>query len=78
MTPKDSGKIINEIHHKRLCDLLADHGGEVVIGNGNAAIDRDLKPTVILNPRNDSALMKEEIFGPILPIVTYSDINDVI
>lgn len=32
----EGGKIINEFHHKRLCSLLADHDGEVVIGNPNA------------------------------------------
>jgi acyl-CoA reductase-like NAD-dependent aldehyde dehydrogenase len=39
-----------------------------VIGDAEA---ENLAPTVILNPARDSNLMKEEIFGPILPIVSY-------
>ena len=77
-TPKDSGKVINEFHYNRICDLLQDHGGEIVIGNKNTANDRDLKPTVVMNPSKDSPLMKGEIFGPILPVFTYKDIGETI
>lgn len=35
-------------------------------------------PTVIESPHPDSYLMKEEIFGPILPVIPYHDINNVI
>lgn len=73
-----AGKVVNEFHYKRLCGMLADHGGEVVIGNANAHNDMYLKPTVILNPRKDAACMTEEIFGPILPVITYKDINEAI
>jgi len=69
---------VNEVHYNRVCDLLKDHGGEIVIGNKNAANDRDLKPTVILNPKPDAPVMKEEIFGPILPVFTYSKIEEAI
>lgn len=57
---------------------MEDHGGEVIIGNANAHEDRNLEPTVILEPKRDSQLMKEEIFGPILPILVYKDIDEVI
>ena len=77
-TPAESGKIINEFHYNRLCDLFKDHGGQVVIGNSNAHIDRNLKPSVILNPNKDSSLMKEEIFGPIFPLLTYKNIDEAI
>ena len=77
-TPADSGKIINEFHYERLCDLLKDHGGEVVIGNKDAAVDRNLQPTLILNPSKDAQLMKEEIFGPIFPLIPYKDIGEAI
>lgn len=39
---------------------------------------RQFLPAVILNPTNDSLLMQEEIFGPILPIVEYSNIDDAV
>ena len=56
-TPADSGKIINEFHYNRLCQLTKDHGGEVIIGNGNAHTDKNLTPTVIKNPKKDANIM---------------------
>lgn len=41
------------------------------MGNANAAEDKNLKPTVILNPKKDSPIMTEEIFGPLFPVFTY-------
>ena len=34
-----SGKVVNDIHYKRLCELFKDHGGEVVLGNRNAHLN---------------------------------------
>jgi aldehyde dehydrogenase (NAD+) len=70
--------MINEFHYKRVCNLLKDHGGKVLHGNPNAHLDFNLKPTIVLNPNKNSQLMKEEIFGPIFPILTYKDINEAI
>ena len=64
------GKVINDFHNERLCALLADHQGTVMYGNPNAHQDKNLLPTVILNPSPDSPLMQDEIFGPILPVIT--------
>ena len=50
----------------------------MVIGNANAPSDKNLVPTVVLNPSKDSRIMKEEIFGPILPMVTYQKFDEVI
>lgn len=77
-TPEDSGKIVADFHYKRLCGFLEDHGGKVLVGNPNAHVDFNLEPTVILNPRKDSAVMMEEIFGPILPIITYKNLDEAI
>lgn len=74
----EAGKIINETHYRRLCALFEDHGGEVVVGNPNTHIDLDLQPSVILNPRLDSELMRSEIFGPVLPLLVYKDFDGVI
>lgn len=65
------GKVINDFHLNRLCDLLKDHQGRVVVGNANAHDDKNLCPTVVLEPSKESPLMKDEIFGPILPVYTY-------
>lgn len=72
------GKVINEFHVNRLCNLLKDHQGEVVIGNKDAHEDKLLTPTVVLNPSAESPLMKEEIFGPILPVIPYKTIEEAI
>lgn len=40
--------------------------------------ERFVPPTLVLNPSWDSKLMKEEIFGPVLPIFEYDDISQVI
>ena len=72
------GQCINDFHHERCCKLLADHGGTVIVGNSNASVDKKLQPTVVLNPSLESDLMKEEIFGPILPVFTYKNIDEAI
>lgn len=74
----DMGKVINDFHYGRLCELLKDHQGTVVYGNGNAYHDKNLTPTVILNPAKDSPLMKDEIFGPILPVISFQTIDEAI
>ena len=58
--------------------MMQDHKGNIVIGNGNAGNDKNLLPTVILNPSTDSKVMKEEIFGPILPIITFNNFDEAI
>jgi acyl-CoA reductase-like NAD-dependent aldehyde dehydrogenase len=53
----DMGRVVNDFHKKRLCELLRDHKGNVVIGNANAFNDGNLTPTVILNPQRNTPLM---------------------
>jgi len=65
----DYGRIIHEKHLSRLKDYL--HGQNIVFG-GNVAQDTlYFGPTIVDEPAPDSPLMKEEVFGPILPIVSY-------
>ncbi len=46
---------------------------------GKIDIDQKfVQPTIILNPRMDSLMMKEEIFGPILPVIEFENINTII
>jgi aldehyde dehydrogenase (NAD+) len=58
--------------------LFKDHEGTVVYGNANAHNDKNLTPSIILNPSPDSPLMQDEIFGPILPIITTASIDEAI
>jgi len=74
----ESGKIVNSFHHRRLCSMLEDHGGEVLMGNPNAHKDHKLELTVIKNPKRGSKALTEEIFGPILPVLTYKHFDEVI
>lgn len=75
----DWARIINENHTKRLKALIEDnHGGKIILG-GNVQIDkRIVEPTVIDSPSPDSRVMREEIFGPILPIRTFEHLDEVI
>jgi aldehyde dehydrogenase (NAD+) len=50
----------------------------VLAGNHNASEDKKLVPTIVVDPQLDSPLMKDEIFGPILPIVTINNIDEAI
>ena len=72
------GKVVNQFHTTRLCKLMADHKGTVVIGNPSSHEDGNLTPTVILNPAEDCALMAEETFGPILAVHTYKKFDEAI
>jgi aldehyde dehydrogenase (NAD+) len=70
----DLGRIVNGSHHQRLVGLLDGHDGQVVVGGQHDAADRHyLAPTVIADVDPGSRLMEEEIFGPILPVLTVPD-----
>jgi len=76
---KDFGRIINEFHCTRLKGYLDEnHGGKVIIGGQVNAKERYVAPTLIDSPRFDCKLMKDEIFGPILPIFEFDNIDMVI
>ncbi|MEU1182514.1 aldehyde dehydrogenase family protein [Streptomyces sp. NPDC005820] len=62
--------IVNSRHAGRLAGMLQDHGGQVLIGGAGDPGRRQVDLTVVVDPGEGSALMTEEIFGPILPVVT--------
>lgn len=70
---EDYGKIINEKHFQRLMGLI-DINKVVWGGNGDEAQCR-IEPTVLNNVTADDAIMQEEIFGPIMPIIEYDTID---
>jgi coniferyl-aldehyde dehydrogenase len=82
----DYTAIISQRHYDRLQALLEDaraKGGDIVELNPGAESfaqqeHRKIPPTLILNPTEDMRVMQEEIFGPILPVKTYSRIDDAI
>ena len=73
---KDYGKIINEKHFTRLCGLI-DRSKVITGGDCDPATCR-IAPTVMDHVTWDDAVMGEEIFGPIMPILTFSDFDTVI
>ena len=66
----DYGRIINEKHFDRLTNLLNTHEGNVVKGGKSIRQELYMEPTIVLNPSKNSPLMMNEIFGPILPILS--------
>lgn len=70
------GRIVNERHFDRLTALL-DSGRVVVGGTGDRA-DKYLAPTVLADVDPASPVMREEIFGPILPVVTVAGLDEAI
>lgn len=55
-----------------------NHKGTVVVGGKCDISDRYVAPTIIDSPSLESRIMKEEIFGPILPILEFESIDQVI
>ncbi|MEH2231966.1 MAG: aldehyde dehydrogenase [Nostoc sp.] len=72
----DYARIISQKHFERLVSFLKD--GEVVIGGENQPSERYIAPTLIDNVSLEDSVMQEEIFGPILPIIEYTDITEAI
>lgn len=72
---KDFGRIVNERHFNRLKALLED--GYIVEGGETNESTRYIAPTILDHVSLNDAIMQEEIFGPILPIITFNDKEEV-
>ncbi|XP_029373044.1 aldehyde dehydrogenase, dimeric NADP-preferring-like [Echeneis naucrates] len=72
----DYGRIINQRHFSRILSLM--EGYTPVVGGQSDASQCYIAPTVLKDVPPHSRLMQEEIFGPLLPIVTVSDMDDAI
>lgn len=68
--------IISEKHFQRVSQLLK--GEKAVIGGGTDESRRFIEPTVLTDISPDSPIMQEEIFGPILPLMTYTELDECI
>ncbi|MES2591216.1 MAG: aldehyde dehydrogenase family protein [Bacteroidota bacterium] len=81
LNKEDYGKIVSEGHFKRIKNLVDDavkKGAQLKIGGTFDESDRTIHPTVITNITQDALIMQEEIFGPVLPVLTYKNISEVI
>lgn len=84
----DYASILTERHHARLKSLLdeAEAGGARVLElvpeeaqkDASAGHSRQMAPVLVFDPPEQSRLMTEEIFGPILPVLTYHSLPDVV
>lgn len=75
------GKIINARHFdrlKKLSDEAIAQGAKIQMGGNFEIKDLTIEPTVITGVPLDSALMQDEIFGPILPVLTYKNLDEAI
>ncbi len=69
----DYARIINDRHFQRLTALLQD--GPIVVGGQTQAADRYIAPTILVSVSPDAPVMQDEIFGPILPVLTYDSLE---
>ncbi len=84
----DYSAVVNEVHYKRLTGYLTDAvargakkievnpKGEKLDGDGRDT--RKIAPTMLLDVNDDMTVMQDEIFGPILPIVTYRTLDEAV
>lgn len=71
---KNYGKIINRKHYDRILSLIDK--SKVIHGGYSNDDELRICPTVLDNVSEEDAVMQEEIFGPIMPILTYKNINE--
>ncbi|WP_115462677.1 aldehyde dehydrogenase family protein [Winogradskyella aurantiaca] len=75
------GRIVSDKHYKRLeqhIENAVSSGGKLIAGGQVDAASRFIAPTLIDNVDPEASVLKDEIFGPILPIVTYRSLDDAI
>ncbi len=71
----DYAQIINAKHFDRITGLLQDalaQGARLALGGESTKADLTIEPTIVAGVRADMKLMQEEIFGPVLPILTFN------
>jgi len=69
----DYGRVVNGRHLKRLLGLI--EGNTIAAGGVSEEADRYLAPTVLTEVSPDEKVMQEEIFGPILPVLSVPDVD---
>lgn len=74
LADNDYGKIINQKHFDRLCRLL--QSGELYLGGETDAEALRIAPAIMANVTFDDPVMQEEIFGPVLPVLTYENFDE--
>ncbi|PWA75354.1 aldehyde dehydrogenase 3F1 [Artemisia annua] len=75
---KNIARIVNKVHFDRLRNLLEDPAVAncIVYGGSFDETNLTIEPTILLDPPLDAEIMNEEIFGPLLPIITLDNIEE--
>ena len=68
--------MVDGAHARRVAELLSTAGGETVCGGEVLEEERYVAPTIVLNPDPQSRLMREEIFAPVLPVLTFAELSE--
>ncbi len=79
-TPKqnpDYGRIVTTHHTERLTRLIDENRNQVVIGGDYHIAERYISPTVFKDVSIEGTLMEEELFGPLLPTMSYQALEDI-
>ena len=71
-------RIVNRRHFDRLTGALAATKGTIAVGGRSDPAQTRIQPTVVVDPDPDEPLMTDEIFGPILPVVTVGSADEAI
>jgi aldehyde dehydrogenase (NAD+) len=71
-------RIVNQRQFDRLSGYLSGDDGKVTVGGSCDASTLRIQPTVVVDPDPDGPLMQNEIFGPILPVITVQSLDDAI
>lgn len=76
LTNESYASIIHENHFKRLESMLV--AGTIYDGGGTDLASLRIEPTIMIDIDEDHSIMQEEIFGPLLPVFTYTDLQTVV
>ena len=79
-TSKDYARIVNKRHFARIKQLVDDalsQGAKILTGGDFDESTCFISPTILLNCTHDMQIMQEEIFGPILPVLTFKDESEI-
>jgi aldehyde dehydrogenase (NAD+) len=71
-------RIVNQRQFDRLVALISASDGKVVTGGGSDSAELRIEPTVIVDPSPTDAVMADEIFGPILPVLTVDSLDSAV
>lgn len=74
----DGMRIVNQRQFDRISGYLSGGDGKVVVGGKCDASSLRIQPAVVVDPDPDGPLMQNEIFGPVLPVVTVQNLDDAI